>query len=248
MKPVSTNVSIVVKARFLCFLLRKKVIVNHPRTPRPPQLSRGSSGSPETALFYQMPPKDGRACGIAAVVIAIASAAVVAGCVAYGGYKGLELERIVTRNDAILTEVKSYASHLSAQLQQLQRVDTSLGARLLAAESALRGAAPSVTGADEGKKRGKGGGGKGKGKAKPKGDEEDDASTKASQSSGADPASSSSAAAASTAEATGEGGTAELVKGKGKGRKGKRGGKGKRGKRGGAKPKEDVKEGAEVEA
>jgi hypothetical protein len=192
-----------------------------------------------------MPPKDGRACGIAAVVIAIASAAVVAGCVAYGGYKGLELERIVTRNDAILTEVKSYASHLSAQLQQLQRVDTSLGARLLAAESALRGAAPSVTGADEGKK---GGGGKGKGKAKPKGDEEDDASTKASQSSGADPASSSSAAAASTAEATGEGGTAELAKGKGKGRKGKRGGKGKRGKRGGAKPKEDVKEGAEVEA
>ena len=201
-------------------------------------------GRPRRRLF-DMAPKDGRACGIAAVVIAIASAAVVAGCVAYGGYKGLELERIVTRNDAILTEVKT---HLTAQLQQLQRVDTSLGARLLAAESALRGAAPSATGADEGKKRGKGGGGKGKGKAKPKGDEEDDASTKASQSSGADPASSSAAAAASTAEATGEGGTAELAKGKGKGRKGKRGGKGKRGKRGGAKPKEDVKEGAEVEA
>jgi hypothetical protein len=213
--------------------------------PRKPQHSRQKSPD----LLVKMPPKDGRACGIAAVVIAIASAAVVAGCVAYGGYKGLELERLVTRNDAVLTEVKSYASHLSAQLQQLQRVDTSLGARLLAVESALRGAAPSATGADEGKKRGKGGGGKGKGKAKPKGDDEDDASTKASQSSGADPASSSSsAAAASTAEATGEGGTAELAKGKGKGRKGKRGGKGKRGKHGGAKPKEDVKEGAEVEA
>ena len=192
-------------------------------------------------------PKE-RGCATVAVVIAIASAAVLFGCVAYGGYKGLELNKTVTRNDAVLTEVKSYMSHLSAQLQQLQRVDTSLGARLLAVESALRGAAPGATGADEGnKKRGKGVSGKGKGKAKPKGDEEEDASTKASQSPGADPA--AAAAAATTAESTSEGGNAELAKGKGKGRKGKRGGKGKRkGNRGGAKPKEDVKEGAEVEA
>ena len=109
-----------------------------------------------------------RGCATVAVVIAIASAAVLFGCVAYGGYKGLELNKTVTRNDAVLTEVKSYMSHLSAQLQQLQRVDTSLGARLLAVESALRGAAPGATGADEGnKKRGKGVSGKGKGKAKP---------------------------------------------------------------------------------
>ena len=118
-------------------------------------------------------PKE-RGCATVAVVIAIASAAVLFGCVAYGGYKGLELNKTVTRNDAVLTEVKSYMSHLSAQLQQLQRVDTSLGARLLAVESALRGAAPGATGADEGnKKRGKGVSGKGKGKAKPKGDEEE---------------------------------------------------------------------------
>ncbi len=167
-------------------------------------------------------PAGGRGCAVAAVVISILSAAVVAGCVGYGGHKALELEMRVARSDIAVAEYKSYAAHLSAQLQQLQRVDTALGARLINAENGLRAAVSETESNDEdGKRRGRGSSGKGKARAK----SESEGNTAAKESEL--PAVAPTAAAA---DAGGEGASDE-AKGNAKGRKGKRK-KGRRGAKG----------------
>jgi len=120
-----------------------------------------------------MSPSNGRTCAIAATVLALVSAATCATLVVLGGYRALLLEERVHKSEVQVTEYKSYADHLSAQLQQLQRVDSTLGARLQAIEA---GAAAAMSrrkqqgsdGEKEKPKRAKGGD---KGKAKDKDEE-----------------------------------------------------------------------------
>ena len=80
---------------------------------------------------------NGRGCAVAAMIVSLLAAAVAVSFVLYGGYKALDLEDRVAKSDAAVAEYKQFASHLSAQLQTLQRVDTTLGSRLQAAEAAL---------------------------------------------------------------------------------------------------------------
>ena len=82
-------------------------------------------------------PQHGRGCAKAALCISVLTASTMAGAIAYGIYMADDMKNRMARHDGTVTQYKTFADHLSAQMHEMQRVDQTVSSRLAKLEAAL---------------------------------------------------------------------------------------------------------------